>query len=366
MQPTPPDTSTSIHTTFNTQLNHIWSVNEWGHLREIIIGNPHFAHIPALTDLSQLSFDRPEPQDQPDPGTRPMPKWVIDETTEDIQQLQQLLQNLGVRVHHAAAVDCSFPVRSPDWTADQEHSINIRDITLIHGNLIIDAASPTRGRCYERCAVADLFHSYLRRRPGRYTGPPRPRLTDATYDLSRSRGINELEPLFDAANCVRLGRDLIIDINNTANQTGAVWLQQALDQHYGPNSIRVHCTHLSPDHLDVIIVPLCEGVAMINPKYVQPHFLPGFLKNWKLIEAAEMVPQTFHSGTPKASNWIGLNLLVVDGTEKTVIVEERQLPLIRQLELHGFHPLPTRWRHGRTWGGGFHCVTLDVHREGEL
>lgn len=348
-------------------INTIWSVNEWGRLREVVVGNPRGAFLPSMDDISQRSFDRLTTSELADVVAQPMPQWVIDETLEDIDGLVTVLECHDVKVHRAGAVDSTVLVQTPLWQAQQESSINIRDITLIHGDVVIEAPSPTRGRSAESFAVRDLFDDY-RRRTDRawFVAPHRPRLLDRTYDLSRDCGINEIEPLFDAANCVRLGRDILIDINNTANRTGANWVQQTLNKHFGQNQIRVHCVALSPDHMDVIVVPLCEGTALINPQYVAREKLPDCLAGWNLIPAPEMVPQPFHSGTEKASNWIGLNVLVLDGDAKTVIVEPRQTTLIRLLEQRGFQPIPVRWRHGRTWGGGFHCVTLDVHRESDF
>lgn len=349
-----------------TGLGKIWSVNEWGRLRAVIVGNPRGAIIPSMNDVSQQSFDRPAHSDHLAVVSQPMPSWIIEETEEDIEGLVQTLTANGVQVHRAAHVDSTVPIRTSLWQADQETAINIRDMTLIHGNVVIDAPSPTRGRYCEGFAVRDIFNEFRRSSNGVwFVAPHRPRLHDRTYDLSRSCGIKEIEPLFDAANCVRLGRDIIIDINNTANRAGAAWIQETLNKHFGSGVVTVHCVSLSPDHIDVVIVPLCEGRALINPHYVRDHELPACLKGWDLIPAPEMVPQSFH-GTPKASNWIGLNLLVLDGVERTVIVERRQEPLLRLLEQHGFRPIPVQWRHGRTWGGGFHCVTLDVQRDGSL
>lgn len=348
-------------------LSKVWTVNEWGRLHEIILGSPRGAFLPSMKDVSQRNFDRVGEFEIKPPAPGPMLEWAIEETLEDLNGLEQVLKSFGVVVHRADHLDSAQPARSPSWNADQESTINIRDMTLIHGDLVIDAPSPTRGRCFESFAVRELLDAYLYTGgKGWYISPPRPRLLDQTYDLTRSQGINETEPLFDAANCVRLGNDIIIDVNNTANKLAATWLQQALDAYYGSGRVRIHPAEFSPDHIDVVIVPLCLGQAMYNPRYVRPDQLPVCLKDWQLIEAPEMIPQPYHSGTPKASNWIGLNLLVVDGAEKTVIVEERQIPLIHKLEQHGFQPIPVRWRHGRTWGGAFHCVTLDVHRDGEL
>jgi N-dimethylarginine dimethylaminohydrolase len=62
-----------------------------------------------------------------------------------------------------------------------------------------------------------------------------------------------------------------------------------------------------------------------------------------------------------ASQSIGMNVLSLD--EEHVVV---QVPLIRNLEKAGFTPIVVRWRHGRSLGGGFHCVTLDIRRTGDL
>jgi len=158
----------------------------------------------------------------------------------------------------------------------------------------------------------------------------------------------------------------VLDLNNTANASGLRWLQQTLDRHHGAGVVRVEGVTLSPDHMDVVIVPLCEGTTLINPLYVNPANLPDCLRGWTLIPAAEMVPQGYACGTCKASNWIGLNLLVIDGEDRSVLVEERQTPLLKLLEQHEFRPIPVRWRHGRSWGGSFHCISLNVHRDGVL
>jgi len=47
----------------------------------------------------------------------------------------------------------------------------------------------------------------------------------------------------------------------------------------------------------------------------------------------------------------------------TVIVDKDQPMLIEILELNDFTVIPMQLRHSRTLGGGFHCVTLDLHRE---
>ena len=68
---------------------------------------------------------------------------------------------------------------------------------------------------------------------------------------------------------------------------------------------------------------------------------------------------------PLASNdGIGRNLLMID--PETVVVDEIQIPLIRALEKRRFTVIPLPYRHGRTLGGSWHCITLDTNRDGGL
>ena len=65
-----------------------------------------------------------------------------------------------------------------------------------------------------------------------------------------------------------------------------------------------------------------------------------------------------------SSPWVGMNLLSFD--QETVIVDKRQINLIKLLEKHKFNVIPLRMRHMYTQGGGIHCATLDTVRDSKL
>jgi len=138
------------------RISRIWSVNEWGRLREVILGNPAGSWLPSLNDISQRSFDRDHLTESHSAG-QPMPGGIIEETLEDLADLAGALRDLGVQVHQAEGLSSMSPVQTPDWEAEPESAINIRDITLIHGDLMVDAPSPTRGRAFETHAVRALL-----------------------------------------------------------------------------------------------------------------------------------------------------------------------------------------------------------------
>src|SRR5450755_3418686 len=117
------------------------------------------------------------------------------------------------------------------------------------------------------------------------------------------------------------------------------------------------------NHLDAAVLPLRPGMLLMHES-VARESLPAPLSRWDVIryEWLDKPIEVSEDGVPfLASQSIGMNVLSLD--ERHVVVQDIQVPLIRDLEKHGFTPVPARWRHGRSLGGGFHCVTLDIRRD---
>jgi glycine amidinotransferase/scyllo-inosamine-4-phosphate amidinotransferase 1 len=120
------------------------------------------------------------------------------------------------------------------------------------------------------------------------------------------------------------------------------------------------CNFYSGVHIDSTIVPLREGLVMLNASRVTEATVPRCLESWQKIWVTDVVAQDFYQ-YPYASKWIAMNMLAVDPS--TVIVDRNQIDLIKTLEQHKFTVIPLELRHSRTLGGGFHCVTLDLIRQ---
>ena len=119
----------------------------------------------------------------------------------------------------------------------------------------------------------------------------------------------------------------------------------------------------SGSHVDTTITSVRPGCVVVNAERVGPHNLPDVFDGWDVIYQSDIVDIGF-TGTSYASKWIGINFLMV--TPELAIVDPVQVSLIKQLEKRKVNILPLRLRHARTLGGGFHCVTLDVRRQGVL
>ena len=87
-----------------------------------------------------------------------------------------------------------------------------------------------------------------------------------------------------------------------------------------------------------------------------------FLANdWEIIDAA----QPAHETPPPlcySSVWLSMNVLILD--HKTVIAEASEVHQIEQLDQLGFEVLPVPFRDAYPFGGGLHCATGDIFREG--
>jgi glycine amidinotransferase len=176
--------------------------------------------------------------------------------------------------------------------------------------------------------------------------------------------VNESEPVFDAADFVRCGRDLFVTRSNATNRTGIEWLRRHLGDGFRIHEIRSRC--LQPLHIDTTFMPLAPGKVLVNPEYIDRAALPAILRSWDVMVAPEPDPirGLRNAHLSMVSKWIGMNVLMLD--PKRVVVDESQVSMMRLLREHGFEPIPCPFMHYKPFGGSFHCATLDVRRRGSL
>lgn len=333
---------------------------EWDPLEEVIVGRATNARIArpdrGLFAIEYRSYGSP---DRIPAGC--YPERVVAETEEDLDALVATLRKLGVVVRRPEVWDHSQTYRSPDWETDGQYNYCPRDLFVAVGDWLIEAPMTLRCRQYETLSFKPLLLDYLRRGT-RWVAAPRPRLADDAYCLDGSHplALTEVEPVFDAANVLRLGRDILYLVSDSGNRLGAHWLQSVL----GPDfRVRVYDGVYSGTHVDTTITPVRPGLVVVSGERVGPHNLPDVFGGWDVVYLSEVVDIGF-IGTSYASKWIGLNFLMA--RPELAIVDSVQLPLIRELERRRVEVIPLRLRHARTLGGGFHCVTLDVRRKGGL
>jgi len=335
--------------------------NEWGTLKEIIVGSATNAQVPKIGDKCLHSIDYAHLSDE-EFKNRPSglyPQQLIDETEEDLDHIAKTLTSLGIKVHRPVEQDFSEPIKTDNWEVDGYYNYCPRDIALIINDKVIEVPMTLRHRSNEaERTIKPLFDI------DSWVQAPRPKLLDSIYqrdDLNIPTLLNG-EPVFDAANVIKHNNDLLYLVSNTGNMDGCRWLNDYCKTTFG-EEYKVHPVEdvYAYIHIDTTFVFLRENLVLLNPSRVHQHNIPPFLRTFDKIWAPEPFPTKVMEDWCPASPWLGMNILPIN--KNLVMVEEHQYMLIKELEKWGIDSIPVKMRHARTFSGGPHCVTLDVVRE---
>jgi glycine amidinotransferase/scyllo-inosamine-4-phosphate amidinotransferase 1 len=303
----------------------ISSYNEWDDLREVVVGSASYANWPTDDPVFKLESEKTLWKETPVP-TGPVPQWIIDEANEDLDILADTLTKLGVVVHRPQEVN--FQERGGMYNYCP------RDRLLVAGSTVVDTAMMYPSRDMEIEAL-DFVVSRA----------------EQVLTMPRTGGFK-----LDAANILRLGKDRFLFLeSDSGNMAAWAWLLSTLP----PTTSMEMCNFYAGVHIDSTVVPLREGLVLLNGSRVNESNCPNVFRAWEKIYVNDVVAQDFYQ-YPYASKWIALNMLVVNPS--TVIVDAAQHELIELLTKKNFTVIPRTLRHSRTLGGGFHCVTLDLVR----
>jgi len=339
-------------------MNKVNSNTEWGTLKEVILGISDYAQVPTVKNYDIHSVDYADYDTVDNLPGGVYKQQILEETSEDLNIFQRQLEQLDIVVHRPVPIDHSVKFSNSLWETDGYYLYCPRDSALVVGDTIIETPMPLRSRYFETFGYKKIFQEYFMAGSG-WISAPKPQLLDELYDrtdLSRPTLTNK-EIAFDAANVIKCGKDIFFLISNSGNELGARWLQKTLGENYRVHMLRDIYAFI---HVDTTILPLAPGKVLLNPNRVNEHNIPEYFKSWDKIWSVEPVVTPYEPDWAVASPWIGMNVLSL--SEKLVAVEERQIPLIKQLESNGFDVLPVKLRHCRTLSGGPHCVTLDTVR----
>jgi glycine amidinotransferase len=212
----------------------------------------------------------------------------------------------------------------------------------------------------------------------KWSQSPRPTLKDSAFDfssmpweenpeLAKLQGDpSQFEIMFDGAQCLKFGKDIIMNVSTANHKLGHEWLKNHLGSDYN-----LHMVQITDHHIDGMFMPLRPGVLLINPLSMEDkmHLLPKELQKWDIIKVPEEHNEKNISSNPQlASANINVNVLPIN--EKQILIfdhdGDKKTILGKTLEKNGFEVIQVRLRHSRMFGGGVHCVTLDTVREGEL
>jgi scyllo-inosamine-4-phosphate amidinotransferase 1 len=299
------------------------SINEWDPLQEVVVGIADYANWPTDDPVFAEEASKTLWTETPVPSG-PVPQWIIDETNEDLNILANTIVEYGATVRRPEPMNF---VKTRGM-----YNYCPRDRLLIAGDTVVDVSMMYPCRNQESRALRKITE-------------------DAKFlEMPKDTGL-----VLDAANICRLGDTWLFLESHSGNRAAYQWLCEQFPD------INIELVNFYAGvHIDSTVIPLREGLVLLNGHRVNDSNCPRAFDSWTKIYVDQVVEQGFYQ-YPYASKWIALNMLVLD--PHTVIVDRHQTQLIRLLKEHRFEVIPLELRHSRTLGGGFHCVTLDTWRK---
>jgi len=345
--------------------------NEWDPLEEIIVGTVEGALIPPWDVIMEASLHGKELWDfYKKHGGTPWPPEMIEAAGKNVDEFVNILEAEGVTVRRPVPCDFTKSYNTPDFEIKSGcYALMPRDVLLVIGDMIIEAPMAWRSRYHEHHAFKDLCKEYFHG-GAQWISAPRPQLGSKTYvegyEAPREGEpmrtiLTEFEPLFDAADVIKCGRDVFIARSSCCNGFGIEWLRRQLGTEYRVHEVEVYDTH--PMHIDATFYPLAPGKLLINPERV--YNVPEIFKKngWDILTCpTPVMPKS--QPMYNCSSWISMNVVMLD--EERVIVSKEEHTLINAFKEWGFKPIPCNFYDFEAIGGGFHCASVDIRRRGEL
>ncbi|MBI5299333.1 MAG: amidinotransferase [Deltaproteobacteria bacterium] len=348
---------------------------EWDLLKEVVVGRIEGA---VVSDEPLPMIQATMPQKyweffQKNAG-KPFPQAQIDAANKDLETFVHILEAEGVKVRRPDLPGNLFskPIETAHWkTKGGFYAAMPRDKFLLIGNKIIEAPMSWRSRRNESIPYQTLMKEY-ESRGAEWIIPSLPQMTEKDYTAGWRYSedqfqsvITEEEPIFEAADFIRLGKDILALQSHVTNRKGIEWLEKFLGDAYHVHVIDVPNAHRM--HIDTTLTLLKPGLLLANPVWVPPSVVAklkkGILKHWDIVPAPQPVIPDSHP-LYMTSKWVSMNVIMID-TER-VFVETHDEPLFKLMRNLGLKPIRCPFRNFNTFGGSFHCATIDVWREGSL
>jgi glycine amidinotransferase len=297
---------------------------------------------------------------------------LIDLRNQQLDDLANTLNSLGVTVHRPDVLDKVIPFTTPSFKSEMSSASNVRDVTWVYGNKLIETPTFVRNRYYENSLLYDVYNrAYDKGRGGQWIKAPLTELTEDTIDLGHwgdSRDYNNIPNNFvmaiDGAQFLRIGRDVIVNINSYNQWLGYEWIKS-----FFPDT-DFHVLHVADNHIDGCLICLKPGVFLVNPLYPDIRdLLPAKFRTWKYLYPEDLSANIDVTGMTDidirlaSSRGMDVNVLSID--ENTVVISDRAHGVKSILEKNGFDVVEVKLENGEIFAGGIHCSTLDLVRDDE-
>ena len=297
---------------------------------------------------------------------------ILDERIEDLDNLAKTLEDLDIKVYRPEIVNKVNKIKTPNFETELSSASNVRDLTFVYQNKIIETPILIRNRYFENINMNKIFYSaWSPERGEQWIKSPHQWLLEDTMDLEDWNNKKDFEnpPKFyemaiDAAQFMRINEnECFVNISTHSAYKGFLWIKSLF-----PSVTFYPLYQLIDNHIDGAFVILNEGTFLVNPKYSNLRdYLPEKFKNWNFIFSGDVnsnLTKIKHQNYAKQlASTAGMDMNVLSIDPKTVIVNEDAKDTINALKKNNFNVIPIQFRHSELFGGSLHCSTLDLWRE---
>jgi len=340
------------------------SFNEWDPLEEVIVGIVDNSHIPKFDIAIEATMPKKFHHFFKKNGGNPFNKEIILLAKKELENFCKILVSEKVIVRRPSPTAFDKPFSSPNWQSPSGlYAAMPRDILLVIGDKIIESPMAWRSRYFEINAYRPLLKKYFKE-GANWIAAPKPELNDDLYEYkydvkNNTYLVNENEPVFDAADFIRCGKDIFVQQSHVTNKFGIEWLRRTIGNQYNVHLLKFNDD--SPMHIDATFMPIAPGKLLINPNRVKK--IPKLFKDWDILLAPKpIIPES--QLLYFTSKWISMNVFML--SPRKVTIEEEEIPLIEAFNNWGFEVITCPFRNFNSFGGSFHCATLDIRRKGKL
>jgi glycine amidinotransferase len=261
----------SIRTFSNFVVN---SHNEFDPLEEVIVGRVEGATIPEWHVSGKAVWPSKWWDMYKLKAGQPFPEELSKKAIVELDNFSKILEAEGVKVRRPEITpgDFSQSYNTPDFKCSNGlYAAMPRDILIVVGNEIIEAPMAWRSRFFEYRPFRKLIKEYFHQ-GAKWTAAPKPLMSDELYvseeefktDTTNHFVTTEFEPVFDAAEFTRIGKDIFVQRSQVTNNFGIEWMRRHLGEDY-----KIHVLDFQDKnamHIDGTFIPLGPRKLLVNPK----------------------------------------------------------------------------------------------------
>ena len=297
---------------------------------------------------------------------------ILANRNEDLDSLAKLLESFNITVYRPEKCEKIHQIKTPTFSSIVRSSSNVRDLTFVYGNNIIETAPSLKGRFFENFYLRKIFQKKFNdgynwfKCPDNYLDFE----IDPTYYKDFHGAYNSLREncatfeksysiLGDAADAMRIDGEIVMNIGNANNLQFSKWLSRVLNK-------KVHNVFITDNHIDGNIASIAPEALLVNDCMLKnpiEFYLPDFMKSYKIIKIPKNSKHEYNTNFTNIASSEGMSINVLSISPKDIIINKDDISTLGELLYkNGFNPIPIQLRYCRAFGGGIHCSTLDLNR----